>query len=87
MIFVVSNEKTQWFLAFGPDSVFLTAKDVVEESVMSSQKSLLPTWEVLMSQRKDLLNNHSVQNPITPNQRKTFEMWEEVLASAGAQRL
>ena len=87
MIFVDSNEGTQWFLAFGPDSVFLTVKDIVEDSVMSSQESLLPTWKVLVSQREDLLVNRSVQIPMSPNQRKTFEMREEVPTGAGAQQL
>ena len=42
---------------------------------------------MLLSQRQDFLNNHLARVPITPNQKGTIEMREEVLSSVGAQDL
>ena len=72
-------------MAFGPDSVVLSVKDLVENLTISSLEIPLAAWSLLLSQRKDFLNNHSPRVPITPNQLGTFEMREEVLSSVGAQ--
>ena len=87
MIFSVSNDKIQWTLGFGPDSVTILVKDLDQNVTISSQKTPLAAWQLLLSQRQDFLNNHLAQVPITPNQQGTFEMREEVLPSVGAQDL
>ena len=38
MIFSVSNGGIEWSLDFGPDSMTLTVKDVVQEMTISSQE-------------------------------------------------
>ena len=85
MQFTVSNNGTQWILDFGPDSVVLRVKDLDENLTISSLEIPLAAWSLLLSQRQEFLDNHLPRVPITPNQRRTFEMREEVLSSVGAQ--
>ena len=54
---------------------------------MSSQEILLPASNLMLSQRQEFLDNLSVQIPVTPNPQGTFEMREEVLASARAEEM
>ena len=83
MIFSVSNDGNEWSLEFGPGSVTLTVKDLVQEI---SSKEILPTaWRLLLSQRQDFLNNLLARVPVTPNQQGTMEMRDEVLPSVGGQ--
>ena len=85
MQFTVSNNGTQWILDFGPDSVVLSVKDLDENLTISSLEIPLAAWSSLLSQRQHFLDNHLPRVPITPNQRGSFEMREEVLSSVGAQ--
>ena len=85
MIFAFSNEGIQWSHDLDLDSVFLTVKDLVQAMAMSSQEVHLPAWNLLLSQRQEILDNHLAQIPVTPNQQGTFELREDVHASAGAQ--
>ena len=84
MTFSVSNDGTEWSLDFGPDSVTLTVKILVQEMTINSQEILLAALSLLLSQRQQLLNNHLARNPVTPNQQGTHEMRDEVLSSVGA---
>ena len=54
---------------------------------ISSQYILLAAWKLLLSQRQELINNHLVRVPVTPNQQRTREMSDEVLSSVGTQRM
>ena len=85
MIFAVSNDGVEWSLDFGPDSVTLTVKDLVQELTVSSQEILLAAWSLLLSQKQQFLNNHLARVPVTPNQQGTHEMRDEVLSSVAAQ--
>ena len=85
MIFLVSNNGTQWTLDFGPDSVVLSVKDLDENLTISSLENPLAAWSLLLSQRQKFLDNHLPRVPITPNQQGAFKMREEVLSSVGAQ--
>ena len=85
MQFTVSNNGTKWILNFGPDSVVLSVKDLDENLTINSLEIPLAAWSLLLSQRQEFLDNHLPRVPITPNQRGTFEMREEVLSSVGAQ--
>ena len=85
MQFTFSNNGTQWILDFGPDSVVLSVKDLDENLTISSLEIPLAAWSLLLSQRQEFLDNHLPRVPITPNQRGTFEMREEILSSVGAQ--
>ena len=85
MQFTVSNNGTQWILDFGPDSVFLSVKDLDENLSINSLEIPLAAWSLLLSQRQDFLNNQLPQVPVTPNQLGTFEMREEVRSSVGTQ--
>ena len=87
MIFSVSNDGIQWTLDFGPDSVTIAVNDLVQNITISSQEIPLATWQLLLSQRQDFLDNHLARVPITPNQEGTMEMREEVLSSVKAQDL
>ena len=87
MIFSVSNDGIQWTLDFGPDSVTISVNDLDQNITISSQEIPLAAWQLLLSQRKDFLNNHLARVPITPNHEGTIEMREEVLSSVGAQDL
>ena len=87
MIFSVSNDGIQWTLGFGPDSVTISVNDLDENVTISSQEIPLAAWQLLLSLRQDFLNNHLAQVPNTPNQRRTFQMREEVPSSVGAQDL
>ena len=69
MIFSTSNDGIQWSLDFGPDSVTLTVKDLVNEMTMSSQE-----FPLAASERQEFFNNHLAQVPVTPNQEGTHEM-------------
>ena len=70
---------------FGSDSVVLSVKDVDENLTISSLEIPLAAWSLLLSQRQEFLDDHLTRVPITPNQRGTFEMREEVLSSVGTQ--
>ena len=87
MIFSVSNDGIQWTLDFGPDSVIISVNDLDQNIAISSQETPQASWQLLLSQRQDFLNNHLARVPITPNQEGTIEMREEVLSGVGAQDL
>ena len=82
----LSPQRRYWVvLDFGPDSVTLTVKDLVQEMTKRSQEILLAAWSLLLSQTQQFLNNHLARVPVTPNQQGTHEMSDEVLSSVGAQ--
>ena len=83
MIFSVSNDGIQWTLDFGPHSVTLAVNDLDQNITISSQEIPLAAWQLLLSQKKELLDNHLPRVPITLNQQGEFEMREEVLSSVG----
>ena len=85
MIFSVSNERIQWTLDFGPDSVTMAVNDLDQNITISSQEITLAAWQLLLSQRQDFLNNHLARVEITRNQQRTMEMRDEVLSSVGDQ--
>ena len=87
MIFSVSNDGVQWTLDFGSDSVTIAVKDLEQKITISSQEIHLAAWQLLLSRRKNFLDNHLSRVPITPNQEGTMEMRDEVLSSVGAQDL
>ena len=87
MIFSVSNDGIQWTLDFGPNSVTFSVNALDQNITISSQEIHPAAWQLLLSQRRDFLNNHLARAPITPNQEATIEMREEVLSSVGAQDL
>ena len=72
-------------LDFGPDSVTLTVRDLVQEMTISSQEIPLAAWSLLLSQKQQFLNNHLARVPVTPNQQGAHEMKDEVLSSVDAQ--
>ena len=74
MIFSVSNDGIQWTLDFGPDSVSIAVNDLDQNIAISSQEITLAAWQVLLSQRQDILNNHIARVTITLNQEGTMEM-------------
>ena len=87
IIFSVSNDGIQWTLDFGPDSVTIAVNHLVQNLTISSQEILLAAWQLLLSQRQEVLNNHLPRVPITHNQQGTFEMREKILTKVGAQDL
>ena len=87
MIFSVSNNGIEWSFDYGPDSVTLTVKDLVQELTISSQEIPLAAWSLLLSQGEDFVNNHLTRVPVTPDQQGTHEMTDEVLSSVGAQAM
>ena len=80
MIFSVSNDGIEWPLDSGPDSVTLTAKDLVQGLTISPQEIPLAPWSLLLSQRQQLLDSHLARVPVTPNQQGTHEMGCQVFA-------
>ena len=54
---------------------------------ISPQGIHLGAWQLLLSQRQDLFDNHLPRVPITQNQEGTMEMRDYVLSSVGAQDL
>ena len=87
MVFSVSNDGIQLTRVSGPDSVTTAVNDLDQNLTISSQEIPVAAWQVLLSQRPDLLNNHLPRVPITENQKGTMEMRDEVLSSVGAQDL
>ena len=85
MTFSVSYDGIEWSLDFGPDSVTLTVKDLVQEMTISSRENPLAAWSLFLSQRQQFLNNHVARVPVIPKQQATPEMRDEVLSSVGAQ--
>ena len=85
MIFSVFNDCIEWSLDFGPVSLTLIVKDLLQEMTISSQEIPLTTWSLLLSQRQQFSNNHLARDPVTPNQQGTREMRDEVLSKVGAQ--
>ena len=85
MIFSVPIDAFEWSLDFGPDSLTLTPKDLVQEMTISSQEIPLAARRLLLSPRQHFLNSHLARFPITPNQEGTMEMRDNVLSGAGAQ--
>ena len=85
MIFSVSSDGIQWILDFGPDTVTITVNDLDQNITISSQELPLAAWQLLLSQRQEILDNHLSRVPKSPNQQGTFETREEVLSSVGAQ--
>ena len=85
MIFSVSRDGFEWSLDFGPDSVNLTVKDLVQEMTISSQENPLAVWSMLLSQNHQFLNNHLARAPVTPNQQGTYELRDEIVSSVGTQ--
>ena len=69
MIFSVSNNGIEWYLDFGPDSVTLTGKDLVQELTQSFQGNRLAAWKLFWSQSQEFLNNYParVRVPVNPS--------------------
>ena len=61
--------------------------DLDQNITISSQEIPLAAWQLLLGQRQDFLNNHLARVQITPNQKGTMEMRDEILSSVGAQDL
>ena len=59
----------------------LAVNDLNQNITISSQENPLATRQLLLSQRQEILDNHLLWDPITPNQQGTFEMREEVLSN------
>ena len=87
MIFSVSNDRIQWTLDFGPDSVTIAVNDLDQKLTISSQEIPPAAWQLLLSQRQDFLNKQLARVPINPNQDGANKMREKVLSSVGAQDL
>ena len=87
MIFSVSNDGIECYLDFGPHSVTLTVKDLVQEMTISSQEIPLAAWSLLLSQRQQFVNNPLARVPVTPKQQATYEMRDEVLSGVEAQNM
>ena len=87
MTFALSKEKMQWSLYFGPDSVNLTVKHLVQNTTIGSEETPLAAWSLLLFRRDDFLKNHLARAPITSNQDGTMEMRDEVLSSVGAEEM
>ena len=85
MILSISKDGTEWSPDFGPDSIFLTVKNLVQELKICSQESPLATCSLLLSQRQDFVNIHLARVPLTPKHEGTKEMRDEVLSSVAAQ--
>ena len=85
MIFSVCKDHIEWCPEFGPDSVTLTAQELVLEKTTIFEKNLLAVWSLLLSPRKHILNKHIARFPLTPNQEVTMEMRDEALLRGGAQ--
>ena len=51
------------------------------------KKIPLAAWQLLLSQRQEFFNNHLPRVPITPKQKGTMKMREEMLSRVGAQDL
>ena len=83
MQLTVSNNRTQWFLDFGFDSLVL-AKGSRWNLTISSMEIPLAAWSLLLSQRQEFSDNHLPRLPKTHNKQGTFETREEVLSSVGA---
>ena len=87
MVFPVSNDRIQWTLDFGPDSVTIAVNDLEQNITISSQEIPPAAGHLLLSQRQDFLDNHQSRVPITPNQEETMEKRDEVHSNVGAQDL
>ena len=87
MIFLVSNDGSQWTLDFGPDSVTIAVNDLDQNITISLQEIPLEAWQLLLAERQDFMDNHLSRVPITPNQEGIMEMRDEVLSSVGVQDL
>ena len=87
LIFSVAKDGIQSTLDFGSDSVTFAVNDLVQNITLSSQKTPLAAWQLLLSQRQDFLDNNLPRVPITQNQEGTMEMRDEVLSSVGARDL
>ena len=74
-------------LDFGPNSVIVTVKDLVQEIISSTEKNLLAAWSWLIQQRQDFFSNHLARFPITPNHQGTLEMRDDVVSNVGVQEL
>ena len=73
MIFsVVSKNGIEWSLDFGPDSVTLTIKDLVQEKIVSSKEVPVEASSLFLSQKQDILNNHLARVPTAPNQEENM---------------
>ena len=71
-------------LDFGPYSVTLTVKDLIQGLTISSHEIPLAAWSLLLSQRQQFLNNHLGRVAVTYNQQVTHEMRDGVLSSVGS---
>ena len=76
MIFPVFSDGIEWSLDFGPVSVTLTVKDLVQEMLMVSQEIHPAAWR-LLSQTQDFFNVHLARVPVNPNQKGSMEMRDE----------
>ena len=85
MIFSVSNDGIQWILDFVSDCVTVAVNDLVQNITISSQAKPLATWQLMLSQKQDFLDNHLARVPVTQNQEGKMQMRDEVLSNVGAQ--
>ena len=77
----------QQSLGFGPDSVILTVKDIVHEMEKGSEKNSFAISERAFVSKIRIMGQSLGPYLNLSNQQGTFEMSEEVFASAGAQEM
>ena len=64
-----------------------TVKDLVHEMTRSSQEKPPAAWSLLLSPKTRTFHQPSSASSISPNQKETVEMKDEVLSSVDAQEL
>ena len=85
MFFSLSNDGIEWCFDFGPVSVTLTVKDLIQQKTTSAQEIPLATWSLLLlSIKQDILNKHLAKVSITPSHQWTMALGHEVLSKVGA---
>ena len=72
-------------LNFGPVSVILILKNLVQEVTKCPHEVFRASWSLLLCQTQEFLNELLARFPITPNPQGTHEMIDEVLSSISAQ--
>ena len=82
-----SNDGIECSLDFGPDSVTLSVKDLVQEMPIGSQELPPVACSLLWSQVQGFLNNHLARVPTASNQQGTMEIRDESFSSVGAQNM
>ena len=83
MIFSVQNSNLMYSVAFLPNLVQVQVRETVSGVFLALMDIPIQSWHMVEVMRRDFIEHHMMQVPITENQLGTMQMMEEISDHVG----